>query len=435
MEFKSWFETKPEYLSSPRTSSSSSSSNITSPEMQSTSTIYEVTSFSSLESHVNPTLKLSQNTHEKIMMNAFVTHSCIATLRTKTPQISFLALQGNTLYAASLNEINVFDLTDDNYSLADNFTCSGLVKSITFVEKKIFTAHQDCKIRAWQITSSRKHQLISTIPTVKDRLTRCVLPKNYVQVRRHKQKLWIEHVDTISGLAVNIGEGLIYSVSWDRSFKIWRISDLRCLESINKAHSDAINAIVVCVDHGLVYTASADGSIKVWEKEKGEKNHKLRTILDNKHNKSSLNALAINSNGSILFSGGLDQNIIVWEKEEGKTEKHMGFSRFLKGHTGAILCLVCVDDLLISGSSDKTLRIWKSSSTECGYSCIAVLEGHLKPVKALVATKRSCNSNGVVSIFSGSLDGEIKVWQVTISDFQSCKSSSTFMERNVAHNA
>lgn len=401
---------------SPTTSSSSSS--ISSPEMQSTSTIYEETSVSSLHlSHVSRTFNSSQNSHQKTM-------NPIATLHTKTPQISFLAVQDNTLYAASLDGISVFDLT--NYSLIDNFSCSGLVKSIAFIEKRIFTAHQDCKIRVWQITSSKKHQLISTLPTIKDRLSRCVLPKNYVQVRRHKQKLWIEHVDTVSGLAVNI-EGLIYSISWDKSFKIWRMSDLRCLESV-KAHSDAINAIVVCVN-GLVYTASSDGSIKVWEKDKGEKKHRLRATLD-KH-KSSVNALAINCNGAVLFSGGCDQNILMWEKEN--TANHMLLSGSLAGHTGAILFLTFVDDLLISGSSDMTVRIWKSSR-ERGYCCTAVLEGHSKPVKALVATK-NCNSDGVVSIFSGSLDGEIKLWQVTTSDFKSCRSSSTFMERSAAHNS
>lgn len=405
MEVQSWFEAchatlpKPESLLSRRTSSSSSS--ITSPEIQSTSSVYEETSFSILESRVSPGINLSH------------------TLQTLTPQISFLAVHNNTLYAASLNAISVFDLT--NYRLVDNLSCSGLVKSIAFIEKKIFTSHQDCKIRVWQITSSsKKHKLISTLPTVKDRLTRCVLLKNYVQVRRHKQKLWIEHADTISGLAVN--EGLIYSISWDKSLKIWRISDLSCLESV-KAHSDAINAIVVCVN-GIIYTASSDGNIKVWEKNNGEKKHRLITTLD-KH-KAGINALAINKDGRVLFSGGFDQNILVWQKED--TANHMVLSWSLKGHTGAVLCLYFVDSLLISGSSDRTVRIWRSCR-ECGYCCIAVLEGHLKPIKAIVAISGR-NSDGVVSIFSGSLDGEIKVWKAAVSDLEGCMSSSSFRENS-----
>jgi hypothetical protein len=49
-----------------------------------------------------------------------------------------------------------------------------------------------------------------------------------------------------------------------------------------------------------------------------------------------------------------------------------------------------------------------------------VLEGHEKPVKSLVAVSGSSrggeddesDGDGVVTLFSGSLDGDIKVWEV-----------------------
>ncbi|MCD9643064.1 hypothetical protein HAX54_030181 [Datura stramonium] len=344
-------------------------------------------------------------------------YSCIATFKTLTPQISHLAIQNNILYAASLNEITAVDL--QTYELIDTFTSIsfGLVKSIAFTKAKILTAHQDCKIRIWQLkpSSSKKHHLLSTLPTLKDRVRRGISPKNYVQIRRHKQKLWIQHADTVSGLAVN--DGLMYSVSWDKTLKIWKMSDFSCLESV-LGHVDAINAVVVSQD-GVVYTASADGEIKVWRREKNK--HSLVATLE-KH-KSSVNALALNKDGTILFSGGCDEKILVWEKEE--CAEYMLATWSLKGHKGAILCLIYFDGVLISGSSDRSVRIWEknssssSSSTECGYFCSIVLEGHCKPVKSVTAAwdddeDDNGNNNGVLSIFSGSLDGEIRVWQVNI---------------------
>ncbi|XP_047264690.1 protein JINGUBANG-like [Capsicum annuum] len=316
---------------------------------------------------------------------------CIATFKTSTPQISHLAIYNNILYAASLNEITAIDLK--TYELIDTFTSSsfGLVKSIAFSKTKIFTAHQDCKIRIWKIkpsSSKNHHHLLSTLPTLKDRIRRGISPKNYVQIRRHKQKLWIEHADTVSGLAVN--DGLMYSVSWDKTLKIWKMSDFSCLESV-LGHFDAINAVVVSHD-GVVYTASADGEVKVWQRENNK--HSLVTTL-RKH-KSSVNALALNRDGTILFSGGCDENILVWVREE--CADYMLLTWSLKGHKGAILCLVYFDGVLISGSSDRSTRIWEksnSSNKECGYFCSIVLEGHCKPV-------------------NGSLDGEIRVWQVNI---------------------
>jgi len=59
--------------------------------------------------------------------------------------------------------------------------------------------------------------------------------------------------------------GLLYSGSWDKTLKVWRLSDSKCLESIN-AHQDAINSVVVGFD-GLVFTGSADGTVKAWRRE------------------------------------------------------------------------------------------------------------------------------------------------------------------------
>lgn len=253
--------------------------------------------------------------------------------------------------------------------------------------------------------ATKRHRLLTTLPTVNDRLRRFILPKNYVHVRRHKKQLWIEHADAVTALAVN--NGLIYSVSWDKSLKIWRASDLRCLESV-KAHDDAINAVAVSAE-GVVYTGSADRRIRVWAKPFSENRHALVASLE-KH-KSAVNALALNDDGSVLFSGACDRSILVWERED--SANHMAVTGALRGHDKAILSLVNVSDILLSGSSDCTVRIWQRG-IEGKYCCLAVLEGHQRPVRSLAAVRRG-ESNGVVSVMSGSLDGEIKVWEVSVS--------------------
>lgn len=331
---------------------------------------------------------------------------CVASLKTLTPHITCLAVHRNLLYAASLNLINVFDLS--HYTHIDAFNqspASGFVKSIAFTNSRVFTAHQDRKIRVWLITPSKRHRLLSSLPTVTDRLRRCIVPRNYVSVRRHKSRLWIQHCDTVSGLAVN--QRLMYSVSWDKSFKVWDLFSFRCLESV-KAHEDAINALVVNRD-GTVYTASTDGSIKVWRRDCEAKRHVLVSTIGRQ--KSTVNALALDGGGAGLFSGGCDGEICRWEwgcEENGAVKMET-----LRGHSGAILCLIHVAGLLASASADLTVRIWQRERGRSGYSCRAVLEGHEKPVKSLVAFPGGDDdSNGVVRLFSGSLDGEIKVWEL-----------------------
>lgn len=191
--------------------------------------------------------------------------------------------------------------------------------------------------------------------------------------------------------------------------KIWRASDLRCAESV-KAHEDAVNAVVVSND-GTIYTGSADRRIRVWSKPFGQKRHLLMATLE-KH-KSAVNALALSEDGAVLFSGACDRSILVWERED--SANHMVVSGALRGHAKAILCLINVSDLLISGSADRTVRIWRRGY-DARYCCLTVLGGHRKPVKSLSAIQESEAStpNGNISVFSGSLDGKIKVWQVSI---------------------
>lgn len=200
----------------------------------------------------------------------------------------------------------------------------------------------------------------------------------------------------------------MYSVSWDRSFKVWDLLSYRCLESV-KAHEDAINAVAVNGD-GTVYTASADGSIKVWRRDGEAKRHKLVSNIGRQ--KSTVNALALEGGGAGLFSGGCDGEICRWEcGKNGIVEMET-----LRGHGGAILCLIHVAGLLASASADLTVRIWqRERGSTNGYFCRAVLEGHEKPVKSLVAfsdAEGERDSNAIVTLFSGSLDGEIRVWEL-----------------------
>jgi len=243
-----------------------------------------------------------------------------------------------------------------------------------------------------------------------------------VEVRRHKKCTWVHHVDAVSALALSRDGSLLYSASWDRTFKVWRTSDYKCLESVWNAHDDAINAVVLSSD-GFVYTGSADTKIKVWRWHDGEKKHRLVDTLE-KH-KSAVNALALSTDGSVLYSGACDRSIIVWEKDScgggGDSRNHMVVVGGLKGHKKAILCLVVVADLVCSGSADKTVRIWRRGSSEREYSCLSVLEGHNGPVKCLAAAVDSCGGGDSNSgcgtsykIYSGSLDCDIKVWQTWV---------------------
>ncbi|KAK9277347.1 hypothetical protein L1049_006888 [Liquidambar formosana] len=403
-------------------------------ESQSHSTHLQSDSSSSLSSQSSlPSVpSLTPSSQQQEQQPSTTNHHCISTLKGHSSYVFSLTLAGKFLYSGTSDkEIRVWSRGDpsSHENSTDNVMAigGGAVKSLVVLGDKLFSAHQDHKIRVWKIENNddsnpKYYKCMATLPTLGDRALRLFWAKNYVQVRRHKKCTWVHHVDTISALALSKDGSLLYSASWDRTFKIWQTSNFKCLESVWNAHDDAINAIVLSND-GYVYTGSADMKIKVWKKHEGEKKHSLVDTLE-KH-KSAINALALSTDGSVLYSGACDRSIIVWERARGDIGGggggHMVVAGAIRGHTKAILCLAVVSDLVCSGSADKTVRIWRRG-VEKSYSCLAVFEGHKGPVKCLTAAvdgynhgrSTSDNSGSSYLVYSGSLDCDIKVWQIWV---------------------
>ncbi|XAR48035.1 hypothetical protein NMG60_11030728 [Bertholletia excelsa] len=370
---------------------------------------------------------IGQSFHNDHQPSAATNHRCTSILGGHCSHVFSiaLALAGKHLFRASSNgEISVWgrdppsiDTYDDNVVV----TGHSAVKSMVVLGDKLFTGHQDHKIRVWKIdhgAPQERYKCVAKLPTLADRFARLFSSANYVEVRRHKKCTWVHHVDAVSELAVSGDGSLLYSASWDRSFKVWRTSDFKCLQSIDKAHDDAINALALSPD-GYIYTGSADKKIKVWKNHPEEKKHKLIATLE-KH-MSAVNALSLSADGSVLYSGACDRSIIVWERD---VAGEMVVVDALRGHHKAILCLAVVGEVVCSGSADKMVRVWKRGDGG-SYCCLAVLE-HGGAVKCLAATfdgfggSRISGSGSGTScvVYSGGLYCGSKIWQVNLDSLE-----------------
>ncbi|XP_071712632.1 protein JINGUBANG-like [Rutidosis leptorrhynchoides] len=334
----------------------------------------------------------------------------IGSLVREEGHIYSLAASGGLLYTGSDSKnIHVWK----NMKLFGTFKSnSGLVKAIIISGDKILTGHQDGKVRVWKsnLKDPKIHKRIGTFPTFFDILKSSMKSKNYVEVKRNRTALWIKHCDAISCLSVNEEEGLLYSGSWDRTFKVWKMSNSKCLESV-KAHDDAVNS-VVSTDDGLVFTGSAEGSVKVWKREGKGKNMKhmyVQTLLDQE---CAVTSLVVSKCGrcSVVYCGSSDGIVSFWEREN-----ELGKRRVLKGHKLAVLCLAVAGiNFVFSGSADKSICVWKRDGSM--HTCLSVLTGHDGPVKCLAVEEAAESSNysgGKWVVYSGSLDKSVKVWSVS----------------------
>lgn len=339
----------------------------------------------------------------------------IGSLVREEGHIYSLAMSGDLLYTGSDSKnIRVWKNLKDHSGFKSN---SGLVKAIVISGERIFTGHQDGKIRLWRASSPNNptvHKRIGSLPRFKDAVKKSFNPKNYVEVRRHRNVLRIKHYDAVSCLSLNEDQGLLYSGSWDKTLKVWRISDSKCLESIS-AHDDAINSVVAGFE-GLVFTGSADGTVKVWRRELHGKHtkHKLLQVLLKQEN--AVTALAVaDHTSSVIYCGSSDGLVNYWERE-----KYLRHGGVLRGHKLAVLCLAAAGNLVFSGSADKNICVWRRDVGGV-HTCLSVLTGHTGPVKCLAVDAEHQDQDDYQSskgdqrwiVYSGSLDKSVKVWRVS----------------------
>ncbi|KAH6784826.1 Transducin/WD40 repeat-like superfamily protein [Perilla frutescens var. hirtella] len=338
-------------------------------------------------------------------------YKSLAVLSGHVGSVSCLALCGEFILSASQGRDIIVWQQPDLRQFTKFGQGDGSVKALVTAGNRVFTAHQDSRIRAWKVSRSSENvfKLVDTLPTTKDYLGKFMKQSNYVQTRRHHKVLWIEHSDSISCLAVS--GGLIYSGSWDKTIKVWRMSDFRCLESI-KAHDDAINGLVA--SNGVVYSASADGKIKVWGKEAKTRSHSIKGVLEG-HKDISLNSVVVADDGRLVYGGGSDGHLMGWLGDEELYSWRAICD--VKAHKMAVLCMCLMGEFLCSGSADRSICVWKREINGALFKHM-VIKGHEGPVKCLQASP--LRVGGGFMLYSGSLDKSLRVWWVP-----NCSSSSS----------
>ncbi|XP_047052618.1 protein JINGUBANG-like [Lolium rigidum] len=330
-----------------------------------------------------------------------------------------LAAAGDLLYTGT-NSKNV-RVWKDQREFA-GFKCgSGLVKAILVAgDGRIYTGHQDGKVRVWRRDSADDpavHKRVGSLPRLGELLRSSVRPSHYVHTGRRKQSsLWLRHFDAVSCLSLDAEAGVIYSGSWDRTFKVWRVADSRCLESV-RAHDDAVNTVAAAGFDALAFTGSADGTVKVWRREAG-KGGATRHIMERVLRKadSAVTAVAVASEARVVYVASSDGAVTHWQWRRGAArESAPRNGGALRGHRMAVLSLAVAGRVVVSGSADRTICVWRRDEG-ADHSRLAVLTGHTGPVKCVAMDEEeSLDADGHCRwvVYSGSLDGSVKVWRVS----------------------
>ncbi|XP_010034837.2 protein JINGUBANG [Eucalyptus grandis] len=350
-------------------------------------------------------------------------YRCISSLLLKKDgQILSMAMSSDLIYTGSERNVIRARKLPALVECDQLKTKAPMAVALAASDDRVCAAFADFKIRVWRrVWDGRlKHVRLGTIPTA----------GGYVRTYITRTDKMGKHVGPITSLAINAAADILYSASIDRTVKVWRVSDLRCIETFH-AHPDAVNALLVADRDGVLFTASDDATIRVWRQDLcgGSRRHSLTVTLPAKH--SPVKSLALSPDGNVLYGGCSDGYVHFWLK--GWFTGQLQYGGCLQGHTHAVLCMATAGKFLVTGSADSTSQVWVRGQ-DGEHSCLAVLVGHKGPIRCVAAYHGGSTSSsssgadgggrlggaddhdhedGCPMICTGSLDGVLKLWKVT----------------------
>lgn len=255
------------------------------------------------------------------------------------------------------------------------------------------------------------------------------------------------HEDIIICLSVDWSGCWLATGAKDNTARLWRIdhaSNSYQLYATCTGHAESIGAISLPssappqnspeytnpLEHTppFLLTGSQDRTIKRWNIPKTSSSSS-RALYTRKAHDKDINAISLSPTSSLFASASQDRTVKIWSTEEGEVQG------ILRGHRRGVWSVVFAHKdtppisgengpassnrgLVLTGSGDKTVKIWSLND----YSCLRTLEGHTNSVLKVLwlpTTSSSSTSNAPPSskspplIASAGGDGLLKVWDAS----------------------
>lgn len=234
--------------------------------------------------------------------------------------------------------------------------------SITTDCKTIISGSNDKNVKLWNATGN-------------EHVGNLLTPSDHI----------IHHSTQPECVAITTGARWGLSGSKNDSLKLWDISSGKCV----KSHPASTACISALHKSTQVATGSHNGDITLWKADSLDVQHIFHV------HQGGVVSLQVSQDDSFILSASSDKTVGFCHVDSGHAEQ-------LVGHSDAVLCVSLMNGELnaISGSKDKTVRMWNLIKKNCDrtFTC------HTGAVGCLAST------SGNKIVVSGSDDFTIRVW-------------------------
>ncbi|RBQ98222.1 hypothetical protein VDGD_01473 [Verticillium dahliae] len=202
------------------------------------------------------------------------------------------------------------------------------------------------------------------------------------------------HFDSMNSLVYSPDGQRIVTIADDGKIKVWDVESGFCIVTFTE-HTSGVTACEFAKKGNVLFTASLDGSIRAWDL---IRYRNFRTFTA--PTRLSFSCMAVDPSGEVVAAGSLDSfDVHIWSVQTGQLLDQMS------GHEGPVSALAFTPngDSLISGSWDRTARIWsifnRTQTSEPLQLQADVLDIAVRPDSLQLAVS--------------TLDGQLTFWSVT----------------------
>ncbi|KAG9509179.1 Lissencephaly-1-like protein [Fragariocoptes setiger] len=226
------------------------------------------------------------------------------------------------------------------------------------------------------------------------------------------------HTNSVQDIAFDPSGKYLASCSADMTVKLWDFQSYECIRTMH-GHDHNVSSITFMPSGDHLLSCSRDCTLKVWEVSTG---FCKKTFVG--HN-DWIKMVRVTKDGSLLATCSKDHTIIVWNANQNdqSTNNSNQIRCTLKDHDHTVECIAWAPEsaynsvveaaeptnnkdrsgpFLMSGSRDKTIKIWDVSVGTCLFTLI----GHDNWVRGV------CWHPGGKYVLSVSDDKTMRVWDI-----------------------